>query len=140
MIPPDGATTKQGYERQLGVNTIGPFLFTVLLWDILAKTARLAPRSSVRVVWVSSVMAAWAPKPAVNFNNMGYEKAESMDSKYARSKAGTNFHAVEFQRRAGEQGIVSVVCSAPCSRLAGKGERTVLLTGVKNRLSIQVST
>lgn len=134
MIPPQGSKTKQGYEQQLGVNTIGPFLFTMYLWDILASTARQAPEDSVRVAWVSSTMAAWAPKPAINFDNMSYEKAESMDNKYARSKAGTNFHAVEFQRRAAEQGIVSVVCC----RIAV--EATMSLTNVKPRLSIQVCT
>jgi retinol dehydrogenase-12 len=36
MVPPQGSTTKQGYELQLGTNCVDPFLFTKLLTPLLA--------------------------------------------------------------------------------------------------------
>jgi hypothetical protein len=50
MIPPQGSETTQGYELQIGTNNVAPFLFTKLLTLILAKTAKTAPKGSVRVI------------------------------------------------------------------------------------------
>ncbi|KAL3466534.1 hypothetical protein BJX64DRAFT_250233 [Aspergillus heterothallicus] len=108
MFPPEGARTAQGYEMQLGTNNVGPFLFTKLLYPILAQTAAAAPPNSVRVVWVASDAVAWAPRPAIDFDNMDYRRNESARQKYGRSKAGTMLQAVELQRRAKGDGIVSV--------------------------------
>ena len=109
MNPPAGSKTRQGYEQQLGVNTIAPFLFTWYLRHILVATAKVAPPASVRVAWVSSIAVGFAPKPAINFENMDYHKDERQDTKYARSKVGTCLHAAEFQRRFADQDVVSVV-------------------------------
>lgn len=111
MEPPDGSVSKQGYEQQLGVNVLAPFLFTLCLRDIMIATAKTAPPGSVRVCWVSSIGATYAPKPAIDFDNMDYVlKNEGAMTKYNRSKAGTCLHSYEFQRRYGSHGIVSVVC------------------------------
>lgn len=110
--------TKQGYESQLGVNTIAPFLFTMYLRDILAKTARDSPADTVRVAWVSSIAATYAPKPAIDWDNMDYHKSEGLDTKYQRSKAGTCLLAAEFQRRIAQDSIVSMVrCFSPEIRI-----------------------
>ncbi|KAL4815044.1 hypothetical protein BDW67DRAFT_164828 [Aspergillus spinulosporus] len=110
MFPPAGSTTTQGYELQLGTNNVGPHLFTKLLYPTLAATAKEAPKDTVRVVWVSSDAASWAPKPAIDFNNLDYRRNESDRSKYGRSKAGTVMQAVELARRAKKDGsgIVSI--------------------------------
>ncbi|KAH8890634.1 short-chain dehydrogenase [Thozetella sp. PMI_491] len=108
MIPPQGSTTAQGYELQLGVNGLGGFLFTKFLHPILAATAKKAPKNSVRVVWVSSSVALAAPVPAVDFTNMDYKRDESAMTKYGRSKAVNVIHAAEFARRAAEDGIISM--------------------------------
>ncbi|KAL2808465.1 hypothetical protein BJX63DRAFT_409173 [Aspergillus granulosus] len=108
MFPPEGARTVQGYEMQLGTNNVGPFLFTKLLYPVLAQTAASAPPNSVRVVWVASDAVAWAPKPAIDFDNMDYRRDESARQKYGRSKSGTILQAVELQRRAKGDGIVSL--------------------------------
>jgi NAD(P)-dependent dehydrogenase (short-subunit alcohol dehydrogenase family) len=109
MCPPEGSVTKQGYEQQLGVNTLAPFLFTLLLRDVLVKTAQQAPVNSVRVAWVSSIASTM--RPAIDFENLdNLQKSTSQDTKYAKSKSGTCVHAVEFQRRVVSEGVVSVVC------------------------------
>ena len=108
-MPPQGSKTVQGYELQLGTNNIGHFLFTKLLRPILAKTASTAPPNSVRVIWVSSMAAQVAPKPAINFENMDYKKDEVAWTKYCRSKAGNVVQAAEFARLTKEEGIVSMV-------------------------------
>lgn len=114
MLPPEGSRTKQGYETQLGVNTIAPFLFALLLRDVMVRTAKGASKDSVRVAWVSSLAAVYGPKPSVDFENVDFEgKGQSMDSKYARAKGGACVLAVEFQRRVAEEGVVSVVCFSP---------------------------
>ncbi|KAJ0423893.1 hypothetical protein BJY00DRAFT_277621 [Aspergillus carlsbadensis] len=108
MFPPEGARTAQGYEMQLGTNNVGPFLFTKLLYPVLAQTAAAAPPNSVRVVWVASDAVGWAPRPAIDFDNMDYRRDETARQKYGRSKAGTLLQAVELQRRAKGDGIVSL--------------------------------
>jgi NAD(P)-dependent dehydrogenase (short-subunit alcohol dehydrogenase family) len=108
MHPPEGSRTAQGYELQLGVNVLGHFLFIKLLTPLLRETAKTAPVNSVRVVWVSSMLADFAPTPAIDFGNMDYHIPEGQDTIYARSKSGNLLHAAEFQRRYQDSGIVSV--------------------------------
>ncbi|KAJ5280035.1 hypothetical protein N7478_005407 [Penicillium angulare] len=108
MAPPQGSTTSQGYELQLGTNNLGHFLFVKYLHDILRKTAITAPNNSVRVIWVSSSGAMLAPKPAINFDNMDYSKDEGAMKKYFRSKAGNVLHCVEFANRSAGEGILSL--------------------------------
>lgn len=111
MVPPQGSTTAQGYELQLGVNNIATFLFTRFLHPILVETARSAPRHSIRVVWVSSDAAEGAPKPPIDFDNMDYKKDEGAWTKYQRSKAGSVLHACEAARRSERngEGVLHVV-------------------------------
>jgi NAD(P)-dependent dehydrogenase (short-subunit alcohol dehydrogenase family) len=111
MIPPQGSVTKQGYELQLGVNNLGPFLFTKLLTPILAKTALTASPGSVRVVWVSS-SAARRGSPTtggVDMSNLDYKIDQGHWYKYSTSKAGNILHSWEYANRHGKDGIVSVV-------------------------------
>lgn len=109
MIPPQGSKTSQGYELQLGTNNFGPFLFTKLLYPTLAKTAAVSPTNEVRVVWVSSSAVSIAPKPAIDFSNLNYQRDEGPWTKYARSKAGNVLQAAELSRRSRKDGVVSVV-------------------------------
>ncbi|KAF5708592.1 short-chain alcohol dehydrogenases/reductase [Fusarium globosum] len=108
MVPPQGSKTLQGYELQIGVNNLAPFLFTQFLHPLLAATAQSAPKNSVRVIWVSSSAADGAPTPAIDFSNMDYHNEEGIWPKYSRSKAGNVLHAVEFARRTAGEGIISI--------------------------------
>ena len=109
MVPPQGSKTKQGYELQLGINNLGHFLFATTLQDLLIKTAKAAPKASVRAIWVSSSAADAAPKPAIDFENMDYHREEGIWDKYSRSKAGNVLHSVEFARRTKGSGVISLV-------------------------------
>ncbi|UKZ74464.1 hypothetical protein TrVFT333_002133 [Trichoderma virens FT-333] len=86
MHPPQGSTTKQGYELQIGVNNLGHLLFTELLTPLLAKTAASYPASTpntVRVVW-------------------------STYYKYSVSKAGVYYQAAEYAKRYKDNGVISL--------------------------------
>ena len=140
MVPPQGSKTKQNYEAQLGVNCLGPFLFTKLLMPVLVQTAKSAPQASVRVVWLSSSAAeGLAPKGAIDMTKLDYKKDESAWFKYGVSKAGNILYGKEFARRYQADGVVSVVCVDP-----GLLVRLRKLTGavpqprfLKNRASAQ---
>ncbi|KAH7155834.1 hypothetical protein B0J13DRAFT_497062 [Dactylonectria estremocensis] len=108
MVPPQGSKTVQGYELQIGVNNLAPFLFTHFIHPVLAATAQIAPKNSVRVIWVSSSAADGAPNPPIDFSNMDYHIEEGIWPKYSRSKAGNVLHAVEYARRTKGQGIISI--------------------------------
>ncbi|KAK6222189.1 short-chain dehydrogenase [Colletotrichum tabaci] len=108
MTPPQGSKTAQGYELQLGVNVLGPFLFTHFLRPALSAAARAAPKDSVRVVWLSSGYVTVAPKPPIDLGNLDYARDESATTKYTRSKAGNVVIAAEFARRTADEGIISV--------------------------------
>lgn len=112
MVPPQGSKTAQGYELQLGTNTLGHFLFVRFLTPLLLETAKSTPRDSVRIVWVSSQAADFAPVPAIDFSNMDYHIDEDAMTKYQRSKVGNLLHAAEFSRLYQESGIVSIVSFA----------------------------
>lgn len=112
MIPAQGSKTTQGYELQQGVNNLGHFLFAKLLTPTLVESAKTAPKNSVRIVWVSSSAADFAPKPPIVFDNMDYKTDESRFTKYARSKAGNAIHSCEFSRRYADSGIISLVSTA----------------------------
>lgn len=109
MSPDDGVKTVQGYELQQGVNNIGHFLFAKLLTPTLVETAKMAPKNSVRIIWVSSSAADFGPMPAIDFDNMDYAKDEKQMVKYCRSKAGNAVHFCEFARRYADVGIISLV-------------------------------
>ena len=49
-IIPQGSKTGQGYELTIGVNDIGPFMFTKLLTPLLVETAKTELSGAIRVV------------------------------------------------------------------------------------------
>ncbi len=105
--PPQGSRSAQGYELQLGVNCIGPFLFTKLLTPTLVATAKVSAPNSVRVIWVSS-SAAEAITPKGFMDNLDYHVDKSSYDKYCISKLGNYFHGVEYANRYKADGVVSV--------------------------------
>jgi retinol dehydrogenase-12 len=112
MIPPQGSVTKQNYDLQLGTNCVAPFLFTKLLTPLLVQTAKSAEPGSVRVVWVSSSAAHFAaPTGGVDVKSLNNEVMgkKGVQEKYAISKGGNILHALEFAKKYGGDGVVSVV-------------------------------
>lgn len=112
MIPPAGSRTKQGYELQYGVNNLGHFLLTYFLRPALETAANIAPKNSVRVIWVSSSAADAAPNPAIDLTNMDYHRDEGAWMKYCRSKAASVVHSAEFVRRTKGTGFISLVSTS----------------------------
>lgn len=144
MVSPQGSTTKQGYEQQLGTNCVAPFLFTKLLTPILVKTAKAKPPGSVRVVWTSSSAAeGFSPAGGMDIDNLDYRLDQGAWHKYGVSKVGNLYHAKEYARRYGGDGVISVVSlirplSVPHSEFLGHRYRTKLIAvDTNNRLSIQ---
>lgn len=110
MIPPLGSKTKQGYDLQLGTNCLGPFLFTQCLVPVLQRTAKKSPPGQVRVTWAASLVVEAAPAVGVVMADDGTPTlfGKGKQSSYNMSKAGNVFYAVEFARRYGGDGILSV--------------------------------
>jgi retinol dehydrogenase-12 len=112
MFPPAGSVTKQGYELQLGTNTIAPFLLVKLLTPLMARTAMRAEPGSVRVLWVASSAAEllWmSPTGGVDLDNLDGKKTLSTVANYAASKGGLALLNQEYAKRHRPDGIVSVV-------------------------------
>lgn len=112
MLPAAGSRTAQGYELQLGVNNVGPFLLTKLLTPLLASTAKQAPKDTVRVVWVASSAAEMVPMVPTGGVDMASIDARADTSNfgcYALSKAGNYLHGVEYAvRHTAADGVLSV--------------------------------
>ncbi|KAH8893075.1 NAD(P)-binding protein [Thozetella sp. PMI_491] len=101
--------TAQGYEVNLGVNIIAPFLFTKFLTPVLASTAKNEPAGSVRVVWTSSYGTESIGEESFGMkvdDLKAYEKKSGMD-RYGLSKAGVWLLGVECARRLKKEGIAS---------------------------------
>lgn len=109
MVPPQGSTTKQGYELQLGTNCLGHYALTKLLTPLLVQTAQTSSSAgSVRVVWVSSSAVMGAPTGGVDMANLAYTTDKFAFQKYAVSKAGNVLHALQFRKLYEKEGVVSV--------------------------------
>ncbi|KAG9199882.1 hypothetical protein G6514_007782 [Epicoccum nigrum] len=108
MAPPQGSTTKQGYELQLGTNCLGHYAFARLLAPLLVRTAARCEPGSVRIVWVSSSAVLGAPEGGVDMDNLDYARGKFAFQKYAVSKAGNVLHALQFRNLYAKDGVVSV--------------------------------
>ncbi|MFC1831824.1 oxidoreductase [Thermodesulfobacteriota bacterium] len=102
MMPPE-SLTEDGFESQFGVNFVGPFALTGLLYSTLART----PRS--RVVTLSSIAHRGAH---IDFDNLKLEKPYDPRREYYQSKLANIIFALELGRRAETKGdsILSVAC------------------------------
>jgi len=73
--PPSNQKSKQGYEMQLGVNTLAPYLFTTLLTPSLVRTTKTTPCGWTRVVWISSPAAYLFSTPGgLDVTKLDYKK------------------------------------------------------------------
>lgn len=110
QVPP-GSKTVQGYEAHMGVNCLGPYLFTKLLTPLLVQTAKVAPTDSVRVVFTASQIIDGPGSPG------GVSLEEQKPGKhpqdkayaYSASKVGNWFLASELDKRIRKDGVVSLV-------------------------------
>lgn len=104
--------TTQGYETHLGVNCLGPFIFTKLLTPALVATARdeSVPPSTVRVIFLSSFTAElFADKDVgIDLDNVDYHTDKPAKYRYGVSKLAGWAYAVELSRRYNKEGIVGL--------------------------------
>ena len=121
----------------MGVNCIGPFLFTQFLLPILQKTATTAPAGSVRITWASSLAADLsAPKGGVEIDKGGAPKVQkNPELNYGQSKSGNVMFAVEAARRYGKDGIISTVglFSTRSRCISPRGPKLTSLLGMESR-------
>jgi NAD(P)-dependent dehydrogenase (short-subunit alcohol dehydrogenase family) len=112
MGPPGDARSKQGYELQFGVMTMGHFLFTKLLTPLLIQTAKRSHSASVRVVWVaSSATYLMAPHGGVEMSCLEDSNPfkKGMSYWYGTAKGGMALHNLQFAKLYAEHGILSTV-------------------------------
>jgi NAD(P)-dependent dehydrogenase (short-subunit alcohol dehydrogenase family) len=95
MMPPRLLTT-QGYELQFGVNHLGHFALTALLFD------RLVRREDARVITVTSRQHI---RGRMHFDDLHGEHKYSKSGFYAQSKLANVVFALELHRRLRAAGI-----------------------------------
>lgn len=89
--------TSETYEIQFGTNHLGHALLTKLLLPVLLTTAAQAD-SDVRVINVSSLGHALAPRKGIEYDQAALERYSTMQ-RYGNSKLANILHAQELQRR-----------------------------------------
>ncbi|KAJ0110273.1 hypothetical protein J7T55_000706 [Diaporthe amygdali] len=111
---PSGTKTKQDLEGHIGVNCVGPLLFTQELLPQLRAAAKSSPPGATRIIWTSSmIIERFAPHGGLDLAELDRMNAAGTGSEnasvdYAVSKAGNWFLAVEGAQRWGPEGIVSI--------------------------------
>lgn len=104
--------TAQGYEKHLGVNCLGPFLFTKLLTPALVATARneSVPPNTVRIIFLSSFAAEiFAEKNVgIDMDNLDYHTDKHAKYRYGVSKVANWGYAVELSKKYKNEGIIGL--------------------------------
>jgi NAD(P)-dependent dehydrogenase (short-subunit alcohol dehydrogenase family) len=98
VFPPTLRKTQDGFEEQIGVNHLGPFLLTSLLIDKLIDSA------PARVVTVSSMMHAGGK---IDFASIRGPAKYSAYAAYRQSKLANILFANELARRLTGRGVTS---------------------------------
>lgn len=106
---PVGTTTRQGIEGHIGVNCVGPLMFTQALLPMLRNAAHDSSTGRVRIVWTASLsIESHAPVGGIEADRVDCGITQDPPSDYAQSKVGNWWLAVEGARQYAEYGIVSV--------------------------------
>ena len=102
MMPPEGKT-EDGFESQFGINFVGHFALTGLLFAHLQST------TGSRVVTLSSIAHRGAH---IDFENLRLEKPYDLKREYYQSKLADLLFTLELGRRIDAKGdsILSVGC------------------------------
>ncbi|RGP74024.1 hypothetical protein FSPOR_1719 [Fusarium sporotrichioides] len=106
---PHDELTVQGYEPQMGVNCLAPFLLTKLLLPVLKRTATISSEPSIRVIFVASGMVDSSPPGGIPLDELRPgNQSKDLSRNYTISKTGNWFLASEFDRRMRANGIVFI--------------------------------
>jgi NAD(P)-dependent dehydrogenase (short-subunit alcohol dehydrogenase family) len=98
------ASTKDGFELQLGTNHLGHFALTGLLLD------HLMPVEDSRIVTVSSL--GHRARAAIDFDNLQSERRYDRFAAYGRSKLANLLFTYELQRRLTANGEATIAVAA----------------------------
>ncbi|KAK6454627.1 uncharacterized protein RJT20DRAFT_130816 [Scheffersomyces xylosifermentans] len=94
-----GSETRQGYELQLGTNSIGPHLLQKLLDPIFIQTSKKNNPGESRVVWVSSTAHFDAPLGGVHWQDINYKNTNAAKFQiYGQSKAVTIMQSIQWPK------------------------------------------
>ncbi|KAI1155571.1 putative estradiol 17 beta-dehydrogenase [Nemania diffusa] len=108
----DMETTKQGYEKHIGVNCLGTFMFNKLLLPLLVSTAQhpSTPANTVRVIFMSSFAAEMFSEKdvGIQMDNLDYHVKKPAKYRYGVSKVGDWAYAVELSKRYKHDGVIGV--------------------------------
>lgn len=94
MMPP-ASKTADGFELQWGVNHLGHFLLTALLFP------KLEAAGDSRIVHLASLAHKWG---RINFDDLNFEKNYDRGKSYGQSKLACLMFAYEADRRLKEAG------------------------------------
>ncbi len=94
MMPPK-SVTEDGFELQWGVNHLGHFLLTSLLFPVLSAT------KNSRVVHLASLAHKWGE---IYFEDLNFEKKYNKSKAYGQSKLACLMFGYEMQRRLEKSG------------------------------------
>jgi len=94
----------------MGTNCLGPYLLNHFLEPILRETAAIAPKDSVRVVWLSSMVAVATISEGLRFKPDGSAPVvlDNVMHNYMQSKVGNTFLASEMAKRMESSGVINV--------------------------------
>lgn len=100
MVPPRGSVTKQGFDLQLGVNALAPYLLQKYLDPVVlaAKTDEYVPR----VIWVSSNAYLFGPGPRglLPFDQINDKNGKlPLHQLYGQSKTALNYNAIIYAEK-----------------------------------------
>jgi len=98
IFPQKLAKTEDGFESQIGVNYLGPFLLTSLLLD------RLRASAPARIVHLTSMLHA---KGSLDFESFRGEKPYKASAAYNQSKLANLVFSNELARRLEGSGVTS---------------------------------
>ncbi|KAI0634494.1 NAD-P-binding protein [Trametes polyzona] len=109
MCPPVALLTKQRYDLQFGVNTLGHFYLTRLLLPVLLATSKTTAQSnSIRVVHYTCALPATSHIDYTTLMDGPVRRRCSPAALYRQSKLGNLLFAKELADQYAEQGIASL--------------------------------
>ena len=108
MFPPAGKTA-DGFETQFGVNFIGHYVLTALLFPLLKNSG------NARIVTLSSIAHKGAE---IDYENLKLEKPFNKFREYGQSKVADLIFALELQRKIEENNldVLSIACHPGVSK------------------------
>lgn len=94
----------------MGTNCLGPYLLNHFLQPILQDTVALAPKDSVRVIWLSSMVAVGTVSEGIRFeaDDSAPVVLDNVMQNYMQSKVGNTFLAYETTKQIGSAGVINI--------------------------------